>query len=126
MLNFFPGVDEIKPQDVFSRLNDRNEIFLLDVREPNEYDHIRIDNCVLIPRGTLESGSTQNYEKESKSLEEAKNKEVVVICRSGVRSLYAAQYLKQKGFQNVKSMATGVMGWAQNGYPVSGKILQQA
>jgi rhodanese-related sulfurtransferase len=125
MFNFFSNVDEIKPTEVYKKVNERHDMLILDVREPDEFAQIRIGNSVLIPRGILESGvanTKHNYKKEVQSLEKAKNKEVIVICRSGARSLYAAKYLKNNGFQNVKSMKSGVMGWAQNGYPVLGTM----
>ncbi|MDH4263849.1 MAG: rhodanese-like domain-containing protein [Spirochaetia bacterium] len=127
MFNFFSNVEEINPNEVYKKVNEGHDILMLDVREPDEYDHIRIENSVLIPRGILENGHVgHNYQKEAQSLEDSKNKEVIVVCRSGVRSLHSAKFLKDKGFQNVKSMQYGVIGWAQNGYPVNGKILQQA
>jgi len=128
MFPFQFSIDEIKPNEVFQKLNQGQDLFMLDVREPDEFAQIRIDNTVLIPRGVLETGSAgaAQYQEELQILQNSKSKEVIVICRSGVRSLHAAKYLKDSGFGNVKSMQTGVVGWAQSGLPVSGNILQNA
>jgi len=126
MLNYFFNVEETTPSEVYQKIEGGENILLLDVREHQEYDQIRIDNTILIPRGNLETGNLANYQEEVKQLEAAKEKEIIVICRSGQRSLYSSNYLKQNGYDNVKSMKSGVMGWAQSGYPVSGSVVDSA
>lgn len=126
MMNFFFNVPEINPDEVYKKLEQGDDIFLLDVREPDEFAYIRIENTTLIPKRSLETGSTADFNHAASALGNAKQKEVIVICRSGVRSLSSAKYLKDNGFANVKSMRSGVIGWAQNGYPIAGNILQQS
>jgi rhodanese-related sulfurtransferase len=126
MLNMFFNVEETTPTEVFNKIENGENILLLDVREHNEYNEIRIENSILIPRGNLETGNLHNYADEKNTLEGGKESEIIVVCRSGARSLYASNYLKQNGYKNVKSMKSGVMGWAQAGHPVTGTAVGSA
>ncbi len=82
---------------------DRNDDFtLLDVREPHEYQISNIDGT-LIPLDDL-PGRTDELEK---------NKEIVVMCRSGARSAQAVKFLENKGFENVSNLVGGVNAWAK-------------
>lgn len=90
---------------------DRNDDFtLLDVREPHEYQISNIDGT-LIPLDDL-PGRTDELEKD---------KEIVVMCRSGARSAQAVKFLEKKGFENVSNLVGGVNAWAKeidNSLPV--------
>lgn len=90
---------------------DRNDDFtLLDVREPHEYQISNIDGT-LIPLDDL-PGRTDELEKD---------KEIVVMCRSGARSAEAVKFLENKGFENVSNLVGGVNAWAKeidNSLPV--------
>jgi 3-mercaptopyruvate sulfurtransferase SseA len=66
---------------------------------------------MLVPRGILETACEYEYEDAVPELIEAREREVVVICRSGNRSILAAQTLQWMGYKNVKSMKTGLRGW---------------
>ncbi|MBI1889921.1 MAG: sulfurtransferase [Burkholderiales bacterium] len=77
--------------------------FLLDVREPNEYQYCRIPNAVLMPMQSVP-------ERMSELDEEAP---IVCMCHHGVRSMQVARYLEQNGFTNVINLTGGVHAWAQ-------------
>jgi len=82
---------------------DRDDDFtLLDVREPHEYQISNIDGT-LIPLDDL-PGRTDELEKD---------KEIVVMCRSGARSAQAVKFLENKGFENVSNLVGGVNAWAK-------------
>jgi rhodanese-related sulfurtransferase len=81
---------------------------ILDVREKSEWKEFHIPNSIHIPLGDLE--------KRAKEL--PKNKEIIVICRSGNRSLEGRNILLQKGFDSVTSVAGGIKSWQAAGYPV--------
>jgi rhodanese-related sulfurtransferase len=49
------------------------------------------------------------------------DRELVIVCQNGEKSLLASQFLKQKGYLNVSSMRGGLLLWMQKGYPVVGK-----
>lgn len=82
--------------------------FVLDVREPNEWEAGHIPGATLIPLGEL--GNRMN--------EIPKDQEVLIVCRSGNRSAQARDILKSKGFNQVTSMAGGMNQWAINSYVV--------
>jgi rhodanese-related sulfurtransferase len=85
--------------------------FVLDVRQPEEWDQVHIPGTTLIPLGEL----------QNRLSEVPKDKEVVVVCRSGNRSQQGRDILLNGGFDQVTSMAGGVNQWSAAGYPtVSG------
>jgi rhodanese-related sulfurtransferase len=104
-------VKEIYPWDLDEKLNNNEDILLLDIREPYEYEIVRVKDSINVARGILESACEYNYAETVPELVEARDKEVVVICRSGNRSVLAAYTMQLMGYQNVSSLKTGVNGW---------------
>ena len=86
-------------------------VMLLDVREPTEFTLVRIPGSVNVPRGVLEQACEWDYEETVPALAQRKDMDIVVICRSGKRSLLAADQMMQMGFRKVASLRTGVRGW---------------
>ena len=85
-------------------LIDRGEPFvLLDVREPHEYQICRIPGSVLIPLGEIP--------KRLNELDPAT--EMVVHCKSGIRSAKAIDFLKQAGFRKLKNLKGGILAWSE-------------
>jgi len=85
--------------------------FILDVREPSEWNDAHISGATLIPLGEL----------PSRVNELPKDQEIVVVCRSGNRSAQGRDILLDNGFSQVTSMAGGLNQWKAAGYPtVSG------
>lgn len=106
-----PNIKEIFPWDLSEKIDQGEELFLLDVREPYEYDVLHIEGSINVPRGILETACEYDYEETVPELVEARDKEVVVICRSGNRSVLAAYTMQLMGYKNVASLKTGVRGW---------------
>ncbi|MCG7898414.1 MAG: rhodanese-like domain-containing protein [Candidatus Thiodiazotropha weberae] len=104
-------VQEIMPWDLEERLEANSKLLIVDVREPYEYDAMHIENSILAPRGILESACEWDYEETIPELVKARQREVVVVCRSGYRSVLAAFSMKMLGFENVVSLKTGLRGW---------------
>jgi rhodanese-related sulfurtransferase len=104
-------VDELFPWDLDEELQDGKDILILDVREKEEYDAMHIRDSILAPRGVLESSCEWGYDDTIPELVKAREREVVVVCRSGNRSVLAALTLQQLGYQDVKSLKTGIRGW---------------
>ena len=95
-------VSEIEPLEVKAR-HDRGEDFLLiDVREPHEYRICNIPFAKLVPLGEVQ--------KRAAELNPAA--EIVIHCKSGVRSAKAAGILKELGFQKVLNMKGGILRWS--------------
>jgi len=85
--------------------------YVLDVRQPEEWNQVHIPGSTLIPLGEL----------NSRLSEVPKDKQVVVVCRSGNRSQQGRDILRNAGFDQASSMAGGVNEWSSAGYPtVSG------
>ncbi|MFM8778110.1 MAG: molybdopterin-synthase adenylyltransferase MoeB [Acidimicrobiaceae bacterium] len=84
-----------------------NQVVVLDVREPDEFEQGALKNVIHIPRGHLEA------QVESKIVD--KNSPVIVYCAGGVRSAFAAKTLQELGYSNVLSMAGGFGKWKDEG-----------
>jgi len=104
-------VKEIMPWDLSKRLAAGNAPILLDVREPAEFALLRIPGSINVPRGVLEQSCEWDYDETEPLLAAGREREIVVICRSGKRSALAADVMRQMGYTNVVSLKTGVRGW---------------
>ena len=95
------GVPEIQVEELKSRLDSGEDVFVLDVREPHEYQICNISGY-LIPLGDLPK---RVHELDS-------SREIVAHCRSGARSAKAVDFLLQAGFKKVHNLAGGILAWA--------------
>jgi adenylyltransferase/sulfurtransferase len=93
------------------RLDQKEELFILDVRNPEEYQICRIPGSTLLPLPVL----PQRF----KELDP--NRELIVHCKSGMRSLKAAQFLREKGFRKVRNLKGGILAWADQVDPTVAK-----
>ena len=97
------GIPQISVEALKAKLDAKEDIFVLDVREPHEYPIANL-GAPLIPVGSLESRIGE--------LAAEKNSEIVVHCRSGARSQKASLILKNAGFTNVSNLTGGILAWA--------------
>jgi adenylyltransferase/sulfurtransferase len=97
------GIPQVSVEQYKARLDAGDAPFLLDVREPHEYQIVNL-GAPLIPLGEVE--------KRASELAAHKNDEVVVHCKSGGRSQKAALMLKNAGFTHVSNLAGGILAWA--------------
>lgn len=104
-------VPEMFPWDLEERFEAGGRPLIVDVREPNEFEFARIDGSINVPRGILEQSCEWDYDETVPELVEARDKEVIVVCRSGHRSVLAAYNMKLLGYQNAISLKTGLKGW---------------
>ncbi|MCW8964354.1 MAG: rhodanese-like domain-containing protein [Gammaproteobacteria bacterium] len=102
-------VSELFPWDVEAIENP--DLILLDIREPYEYEAMHIKGSINVPRGILEQSCEWDYEETIPKLVCCRNQEIVVICRSGYRSVLAAFTMQLMGYTNVHSLKTGLRGW---------------
>jgi rhodanese-related sulfurtransferase len=91
-----------------SLLEKNKNIYLLDVRTPQEYSQGRLAGSVLIPIG----------EFERRISEVPKNRTIVVYCAVGSRSKPVASFLARQGYKEVYNMTDGIVGWYRNGFPI--------
>lgn len=105
------GIEEIFPWDLLDELEAGADTLLLDIRCPDEFATAHIEGSINVPRGILELAVDYGYEETVPELVEARRRRVVVICRSGNRSILAATTLKLMGFEQAASLRTGLRGW---------------
>ena len=96
------GTPEISVEELKSRLDHGDDLYILDVREPNEYEIANIGGH-LIPLAEL----------PERISELDPYKEIIVHCKSGGRSARAVRFLQKAGFTNAKNLAGGIDAWAQ-------------
>jgi len=104
-------IEEILPWDLQPFLAHDSPPLLLDIREPYEFEAFHIAGSINVPRGILETACDYGYEETLPELVNARDKAVIVICRSGNRSVLAAYTLQLMGYQQVKSLKMGIKGW---------------
>ncbi len=95
---------DITVQELKQKLDSKQEFLFLDVREAYEYDEFNL-GATLVPLGTVVTAIDD--------LEEYKEKEIVVHCRSGQRSAMAQQMFQQAGYKNVRNLEGGVLAWQE-------------
>jgi rhodanese-related sulfurtransferase len=104
-------VREIQPWDLAQGLERELPPLVLDVREPGEFVLARIPGSVNVPRGVLEQACEWDYDETIPELAARSVHSIVIVCRSGRRSVLAADVMQQLGFADVVSLKTGVRGW---------------
>ena len=100
----------INNEEVKQRLDAGEKLNLIDVREPHENAEFNIGGK-LLPIGNIQSMQIED-------IEDLKNEEVILYCRSGNRSGISASILDQLGFTNTKNLVGGMLAW-QEKYPQS-------
>ena len=95
------SVPEITPRDLKARLDRGDDLYILDVREPHEYQICNIGGH-LIPLGDLS--------RRVNELDSAR--EIVAHCRSGKRSAEAAEFLRKAGFKKIWNLKGGILAWS--------------
>ena len=112
-------VSEIMPWDLSRSLAAGHIPLLLDVREPGEFKILKIPGSINVPRGVLEQSCEWNFDETVPELAKSREQAIVVICRSGNRSVLAAEVMMRMGFSNVVSLKTGVKGWNDYDQPLT-------
>jgi rhodanese-related sulfurtransferase len=96
---------EITARDVAERIKSGEAgLILLDVREPWEFQTAQIAGSKLMPMGEIPSRVFQELDPEA---------HIVTICHSGVRSLNAAAWMRNQGFEKVQSLSGGIDSWSR-------------
>jgi len=99
------GAPEISVEELKARLDSREDVLLLDVREPGEYEIARIPGAVLIPLGQLS--------RRLGEIEKYRARPILVHCKSGTRSCDAVGILLANGFASAFSVAGGIDAWSE-------------
>lgn len=94
---------EITPEQLKKRIDAGENLFVLDVRNPNEFQICRIPGTVLVPLPDL----------PNRLAEVPRDREVIVHCKSGMRSAKAIEFLKSQGYTRLVNLNAGILGWAE-------------
>jgi len=95
----------ITVEELKKRMDAGEQLHIIDVREPAEYAEYNI-GVQLIPLGKIMS-------MQIEEIEDLKNEEVIIHCRSGARSAQACMMLEQAGFTNTVNVTGGMVAWQQ-------------
>ncbi|MSO51202.1 MAG: molybdenum cofactor biosynthesis protein MoeB [Acidobacterium sp.] len=95
------GADALTSLELKAELDRGQKLVILDVREPQEYQINKIPGSILIPLGDL----------PKRYVELDPNARIVSQCKSGMRSAKAQEFLRSKGFTNVRNLTGGILGW---------------
>lgn len=105
------NITEVEVEQFQSLINE--EVVLIDVREPGEFNQGHIEGALNLPRGVLEMQLTsiESVKSESDPLQALNEKTLLIYCRSGGRGALAAESLQKMGFNNVINLAGGYGAW---------------
>lgn len=96
-------MEQITATELKKKMDAGEDIQLIDVRQPDEYNFAKIEGAKLIPLGEI----------VRRMNEISPNRETVVHCKAGGRSAQAIQKLRQAGFKgNLKNLAGGITAWS--------------
>jgi rhodanese-related sulfurtransferase len=95
---------EITPEEVKKKLDSGDDLTLIDVREPWEFERSYIEGAKLMPMGDVPSRANQELDPEA---------HIVVICHHGVRSMNVTAWLRQQGFEKAQSVRGGIDAWSR-------------
>ena len=104
-------IQEADFRDIKRRLDTRDKITLVDVREESEWAQGHLPGAVHLGKGVIE----RDVEAKVPDL----NAEMVLYCGGGFRSALVADNLQKMGYTNVISMDGGIRGWREKGYPLT-------
>jgi rhodanese-related sulfurtransferase len=96
---------DITVQELREKLQSGEKFVFIDVREPYEHEEFHVNGSQLIPLNTLISNLGP--------LEDHKDDEIIVYCRSGGRSGMAAGVMRANGFSKVRNTTGGMLAWIQ-------------
>jgi rhodanese-related sulfurtransferase len=95
--------EDISVEELKQRMDAGEQPFVIDVREENEFAQSRIPGTILMPMSRFGDIYTD--------LNDKKDAEIIVQCRSGARSDRVAGFLRNQGFSNVRNLAGGILAW---------------
>ncbi len=105
------GIEEVTAKELKEELDQGKDVFILDVRNPVEYEICRLDGSHLIP---LDELLNRLHELDSA-------RDIVAHCRSGARSAQAIEMLREAGFRKLRNLKGGVLAWSDDVDPTMPK-----
>jgi rhodanese-related sulfurtransferase len=110
-------ITEITPAELKAKLDTKEDLLLVDVREAAEFEHGHIAGAHLVPRGIIEAAADTSYPKHYPPLSGARDQQIIVYCATSGRSAMAAAVLQMMGYKKVINLAGGITRWEAEGMP---------
>ena len=108
------SVKSVTIQDVKKAIDNKENMVILDVRDPDEFGAAHIPGAVNLSRGLLEFGIW--------TVVPDKNARIYVYCKTGARAALATKQLNEFGYKNAVAVDSGGVAWIKAGYPVQTSI----
>lgn len=111
------GFENVSVQEA-KEMVEKGDIFVLDVRTPDEFNSSHIKGATLIPVSNAFGSNLSSESLLKARIDEVPKKKILVYCRTGRRSDTASTMLVNAGYSQVYNMAGGITAWIDAGYPV--------
>ena len=98
-------MDTITVEELKQRMDSGEKLTIIDCREPHEYSEFNIGGT-LVPLGKIQT-------MQLDELEDHKEDEIIIHCRSGQRSMMACLFLDALGYKNTRNLTGGILAWKQ-------------
>ncbi len=98
-------METITAAQLKARKDSGEQLYILDVREQSEYDAVNM-GALLLPLARIMNGDIDE-------IEDWRDKEVIIHCHSGMRSMQACMMLEQMGFEKTVNLTGGILAWGQ-------------
>jgi rhodanese-related sulfurtransferase len=95
-------IKQLSAIELKNKIQDKEQLFLVDVREPFEFAHAHIEGSVTIPLNQI----------PQRLREIDMEQEIVLICHHGMRSMQAANFLTQVGYKQISNLVGGIDAWS--------------
>ncbi len=111
-------IEEITVKQLKSRLDSGEDLLVVDVRDPHEWDIVALDGTLRIPKGDIQTAKNavlagRKLREETVLAKIPTNREVIVHCRSGKRSADVIEFLREAGYKNkLLNLKGGILAWA--------------
>lgn len=111
-------IEEWDAETAYERM-EAQDVLVIDVREPDEFEEGHLPGAINIPRGTLEGAADPNYKHRDERLCNAHARTLLLYCQSGGRSAMATATLKEMGFDRAFNLAGGIEVWEAEDLPIT-------
>ncbi len=110
--DILPHVQQINVDELNAKIENSEDFFLIDIRQPEEFEKSNIPYSTSIPRGLLELKiADKTFWEEEQWHAPKKDDEIIIYCKKGLRGIMATKSLLELGYSNVKNLKGGISAW---------------